>query len=127
MISDGDWTVAMPTPDLGIHLDINRTSASNRCCAFPSCKSSINLKHLRMEARCKLLKDENIYVPQNSKICARHLNVSWSEVIFETKLPFTTHQIQDMIDLLRNHTTDEQRNSNEEGENNVNSVYFSLS
>lgn len=72
---------------------------------------------MSIEARYKLLKGANIYVPQNSRICARHMNDTWSEVTFETKLPFTVNQIEDMIDLLRNR--DGKRDSKEEGNNSI--------
>lgn len=81
-------------------LKINRAAASNKSCSYPSCGEK-DLQNASRDIRYELLKNSKFYIPRNSRVCLLHSDYDiWPEHIRNTNLPFTTEQIEDMIDLL---------------------------
>lgn len=65
------------------------------------CTATTGLKSVNQHERLKALKTAKIYIPEEAKLCAVHLNIeSWDDVADEAELcVYNAHQIEDMLDL----------------------------
>ncbi|XP_045765909.1 uncharacterized protein LOC123878873 [Maniola jurtina] len=78
-----------------------RVANTARHCLFRGC---INQELHRVSSFIKvlLLVDYSVYVPENARICAHHINSNdWSSLYENGETIFTPDQLKDMIDTLR--------------------------
>lgn len=87
-----------------IALNIKRVSTSKGRCAYPSCSQITNLKTVGLKTRLNVLKEFEVYIPQEVRACPTHLEQSaWSNIIDDATVDygFSQKHIEDMVRLLR--------------------------
>lgn len=84
-------------------MNIGRTQNSEKRCSYPSCTEKFGLHTPSQILRYELLKLKSLYIPKRGKVCDDHSEIClWRTINVDiSAFPFTTEQINDIIELLR--------------------------
>lgn len=82
-------------------------------CAYPKCKSRLNLRAIPLSVRCFIAKNVKIYIHRLARGCPAHIQSnSWISAgndfpLRKWRNQFSSQQIEDFVNLLANNKTKE--------------------
>lgn len=83
-----------------------RCAANKNRCIHGDCSEKDDLICLTREFRSNILRTKRVYIPQHSHACEYHFeNGLWDDII-SMIFTYSANQIEDMVDLLRDHRCD---------------------